>query len=180
MLTDEEAEQFWVFYQKSSQALFRKAFRMCGGHRANAEDLHQRTYLKAMEHWDTLAGLADRQRHQWIITTLTREALQLWREPRWSREISSHDDIDWQPDTSGGDADDALVARDRYRGACRAIAQLGGRQGEVLALHCIAGYEMSEVAMMLEISQATTRVHLHAGRKRLLAIIAAGEEAADD
>ena len=28
MLTDDEAEQFWVFYQKSSQALFRKAFRM--------------------------------------------------------------------------------------------------------------------------------------------------------
>ena len=150
------------------------------GRRADADDLHQRTYLKALEHWRTVAGLADKQRHQWIITTLTREALQLWREPRRSRETRSYDDIDWQSDTSAGTADDSLAVRDRYLRACRAIAQLGGRQGEVLALHCIAGYEMSEVAKMLRISQSTARVHLHAGRKRLQAMIAAGEEAADD
>jgi RNA polymerase sigma factor (sigma-70 family) len=153
---------------------------MCAGRRADAEDLHQRTYLKVLEHWPTVAGLADKQRHQWILTTLTREALQLWREPRWSRETRPYDDIDWQPDTAAGTVDDALAARDRYRSACRAIAQLGGRQGDVLALHCIAGYEVSEVAKMLRISQATTRVHLHAGRKRLQAMIAAEEGATDD
>jgi DNA-directed RNA polymerase specialized sigma24 family protein len=42
-------------------------------------------------------------------------------------------------------------------------------------LHCLAGYEISEVAEMLGISSSTARVHLHTGRRRLLKIMA-GEE----
>ena len=60
---------------------------------------------------------------------------------------------------------DAVFAADRYHKACQAIARLDGRQRDVIALHCLAGYEISEVAEMLGISPATVRVHLHAGRR---------------
>lgn len=50
-----------------------------------------------------------------------------------------------------------------------------GRQRDVIALHCLAGYEIAEIADMLEISFSTVRVHLHAGRQRLQEIMA-GEE----
>lgn len=72
-----------------------------------------------------------------------------------------------------GDAD-AVVTADRYREVCRAIVRLQVRQREVIALHCLAGYEISEVAEMLEISPATVRVHLHVGRQRLVKIMAGG------
>ena len=70
MLSTDEEAQFWSFYRKTSEALFRKAYRMCRGHQADADDVHQRTYLKALEHWPTVSGLADQQRNAWLATTL--------------------------------------------------------------------------------------------------------------
>jgi RNA polymerase sigma-70 factor (ECF subfamily) len=174
--TDAEA-QFWSFYRKTSEALFRKAYRMCSGHQADADDVHQRTYLKALEHWPIVGGLADRQRDAWLATTLAREALQIWRAPHRSRETGPHDDAGRRPGASAGDGD-AVFAADRYRKACQAIARLDGRQREVIALHCLAGYEISEVAEMLGISRATVRVHLHTGRDRLREIMAREEGSA--
>ena len=175
MSAGEEA-QFWAFYRKTSEALFRKAYRMSRGQQADADDAHQRTYLKALEHWATVSYLNDQKRYAWLATTLAREILQIWRAPHRSRETALNDDARSRPGTpaSFGDPDVAYAA-DRYRKACQGIAQLEGRQREVIALHCLAGYEISEVAGMLEISPATVRVHLHAGRKRLQEIVA-GEE----
>jgi RNA polymerase sigma factor (sigma-70 family) len=175
--TDQEA-QFWSFYRKTSEALFRKAYRTCRGNQADADDAHQRTYLKALEHWSKVSGLADRQRDAWLATTLTREVLQIWRAPHRSREAELHEDTGRQPAASVDDAD-AVFAADRYSKACRAIAQLEGRQRDVIALHCLAGYEISEVAEMLEIKPATVRAHLHTGRGRLMDIMAREEDPPD-
>jgi RNA polymerase sigma factor (sigma-70 family) len=176
LLSTDEATQFWALYRKTSEALFRKAYRMCRGHQADADDALQRTYLKALEHWPTVSGLADQQRKAWLATTLTREVLQIWRAPHRSRETGSHDDAGRQPSAPDGDnGADAVFAADRYYMTCQGIAQLEGRQHDVIALHCLAGYEISEVAEMLGISSSTVRVHLHAGRRRLLKIMA-GEE----
>jgi RNA polymerase sigma factor (sigma-70 family) len=181
MLSAAEEEQFWVFYQKTSQSLFRKAFRMCGGHRTDAEDALQGAYLKALKHWPTMARLADQQRHAWMVTTLSREFKQMWRAPYRNRETGSYEDTGQPPGMPvGRAADDALVARDRYHQACRAIARLKGRQGEIMILHCIAGYEVSEISEMLGISPETVRVHLHDGRKCLQGMIKGEEGTAHD
>jgi RNA polymerase sigma factor (sigma-70 family) len=173
LLSADEEAQFWTFYRKTSETLFRKAYRMCRGHQADADDAHQRTYLKALEHWPDVSGLADQQRSAWLATTLMREVLQIWRAPHRSRETGSHDDAGQQPGAPAGT--DGPDVADRYFKACRGIARLEGRQRDIIALHCLAGYEISEVAEMLGISPATVRVHLHAGRRHLLEIMA-GEE----
>jgi RNA polymerase sigma factor (sigma-70 family) len=175
LLSADEDAEFWVLYRKSSEALFPKAYRMCRGHQADADDAHQRTYLKALEHWPTVSGLADQKRNAWLATTLAREVLQIWRAPHRSRETQSHDDAGQRPSAPvSADSPDALFAADRYHKACHGIARLEGRQRDVIALHCLAGYELSEVAEMLGISSSTVRVHLHTGRRRLLEIM--GEE----
>jgi RNA polymerase sigma factor (sigma-70 family) len=173
LLSAEEDAEFWTFYRKTSEALFRKAYRMCRGHQADADDAHQRTYLKALEHWPAVSGLADQQRNAWLATTLTREVLQIWRAPHRSREAGAHEDTGRR---SGAPVDagraEAVFAVDHYHKACQGIARLEGRQRDVIALHCLAGYEISEVAEMLEISSSTVRVHLHAARRRLGEIVA--------
>ena len=174
LLSADEEDQFWSFYRKTSEALFRKAYRMCSGHQADADEVHQRTYLKALEHWPVVSGLADRQRDAWLMTTLAREALQLWRAPHRSRETELHDDGSRHPGLPARDAD-AVLAADRYRTVCRAIAQLDGRPREVITLHGLAGYEISEVAEILGIKPATVRVHLHTGREQLREIMAREE-----
>jgi RNA polymerase sigma-70 factor, ECF subfamily len=172
---DEEAE-FFEFHSKTSASFFRKAYRMCLGHEADAQDALQKTYLKALVNWSTVSRLTDSQRHGWLATTLTNEILQIWRAPYRSRETSGHDAGE-VADEFDSDADSSHN-RDRLRRACRAIARLEGRPREVMALHCLAGYEISEVAEMLGISAATVRVHLHTARARLR-VIMGGEEGAD-
>jgi RNA polymerase sigma factor (sigma-70 family) len=173
LLSAAEEEQFWALYLKTSETLYRKAFRMCRGHEADARDSQQATYLKALVHWDTFSSLTDPQRHAWLATTLMREVLQIWRAPHRSRETSSHGSTQEQ---SGPVADsDAVHEKGQFDRACRAIAILEGRQREVIALHCLAGYEIQEVAQMLGISTSTVRVHLHGGRQRLKAIMGGQE-----
>lgn len=168
MLSADEEAEFWVFYRKTSEVLFRKAYRMCRGQRADADDVHQNTYLKALRHWNTVSGLRDRQRYAWLATTLNKEVLQLWRAQHLSWETMSYDDIAWQQVVAAVTSPtDVLDERDIYRAACQAIAQLTGRKQEVIALHCLAGYEISEIAEMLAISPSTVRVHLHDGRADL-------------
>jgi RNA polymerase sigma factor (sigma-70 family) len=179
LLSADQDAQFWIFYRKTSEALFRKAYRMCHGHQADAEDAHQRTYLRALEHWPTVSALNDQQRNAWLATTLMREVLQIWRASHRSRETGAHDDAAERSGTpAGADGPDAVLVADRYREACRGIAQLEGRPRDVIALHCLGGYEISEVAAMLGISAPTVRVHLHVARRRLREIVAGAEEPA--
>jgi RNA polymerase sigma factor (sigma-70 family) len=180
LLSSTEEAEFWSFYRKTGPILFGKAYRMCRGHRADADDAHQQAYLKALEHWPTVSGLADEQRVAWMATTLAREVLQIWRALYRSREGEPYD-ADEEPETATRDLGlyaDAVLAKDAYRRTCRAIACLEGRPGEVIVLHCLAGYEISEVATMLGIKPVTVRAHLHTGRQRLREIMAREEGSA--
>jgi RNA polymerase sigma factor (sigma-70 family) len=172
---DEEA-QFFDFHAKTSAPLFRKAYRMCRGHEADARDALQRAYLKALDNWASVGTLADSPRYAWLARTLTNEVLQIWRMPYRSREAGAYDDAGEVPGTAN--VPDSAQHRDELRRACRAIAQIEGRPGEVIALHCLGGYEIAEVAEMLGVTTATVRVHLHTARERLKAIMG-GEEDAD-
>jgi hypothetical protein len=49
LLNSGEEAQFWLFYRATSEALHRKAYRMCRGNEADADDAHQRTYLQALK-----------------------------------------------------------------------------------------------------------------------------------
>jgi RNA polymerase sigma-70 factor, ECF subfamily len=169
LLSASEEAQFWEFHSKTADALFRKAYRMCRGHEADAKDAVQQTYLQVLLHWRTVCGLAEAKRQAWLATTLAREVMQLWRRPYRSREIGSQEDARERPAEAGGA--EAADGKEGLERVCRAIARLEGRQREVMALHCLAGYELPEVAEMLGISQATVRVHLHVARMRLREII---------
>jgi RNA polymerase sigma-70 factor, ECF subfamily len=176
VLRADEEGPFLTFYRKTAEALFRKAYRMCRGHYADAQDAHQRTYIRALEHWPLVSGLTDRQRSAWLAKTLTRELLQIWRAPHRSREMRSDDNAGRRPGpaVSAGDAD-AVFAADSYYEVCRGIAQLPRRQREVITLHCLAGYQVVRVAEMLGIKPSTVRVHLRAGRRRLAEMMAREE-----
>jgi RNA polymerase sigma-70 factor (ECF subfamily) len=173
LLSSDEEAQFFDFHAKTSAAFFKKAYRMSRGHEADARDALQQAYLKALDNWVTVGVLNDAQRHGWLARTLTNEVLQIWRKPYRSRETQPGDDA---IDGLVVHAADSMDDKDELRSACRAIARLEGRPREVIALHCLAGYEIDEVAEILGISASTVRVHLHNARMRIRGIMA-GEEA---
>jgi RNA polymerase sigma factor (sigma-70 family) len=177
VLSASEETQFWMIHSKTAPDLYRKAYRMCGGHIADAEDALQCTYLKALVHWTTVSRLDNSQCKAWLARTLTNEVLQIWRAKHRSHETGSYEDA------AGllGTVSDAgsLPDKSNFHAACRAIAILGGREGEVMALHCLAGYEISEVAEILGIRAGTARVELHRGRERVRKMLAREEGDAD-
>ena len=65
--------------------------------------------------------------------------------------MKDHDSAGWQLLLTDADDVDRFLSAERYRTVCQAIARLGGRQREVIALYGLAGYEIHEVAQMLEI-----------------------------
>jgi RNA polymerase sigma factor (sigma-70 family) len=178
MLTPDEETQFFEFHAKTSAGLFRKAYRMCQGHEADARDALQEAYLKALDNWVIVGGLTDSRRYGWMARTMANEILQIWRRPHRSRETSAPGEETVLP--GGADAADSAHHKDRLRRACRAIAEIGGRPGEVVALRYLGGYEMTEIAEMLGITTATVRVHLHTGRLRLWEMLGVEEEAGHD
>lgn len=172
MLSADEHEEFCNFHSRTFASLAKKAYRLCSRNVTDADDVLQNTYIKAMQHWPTLADKSDDKRDSWMATTLMREALQLWRTPYRSREVGSDTDLDQASERSVPPSiEETVIGLARFREACRAIAGMETRVGEVMALHCIAGYATSEIAQMLEITPATVRVHIHTGRERLRVLI---------
>lgn len=167
LLTPDEEQRFWLLRAQTVKELYGKAYRMCGGNKADAEDALQETYLKALTHWDAVGTMKERQCIGWLVTTLTNEVLQIWRKPYRNQELSALSDM---MDTAAPSAW-SLTARSEYRRTCQAITLLKGNELQAIALHCIAGYEMPEVAEFLDIRESTARVHLHNGRKKLSAIL---------
>jgi RNA polymerase sigma-70 factor (ECF subfamily) len=177
LLSPDEEAQFFDFHAKTSVALFQKAYRMCRGHEADARDALQRAYFKALRNWAVVGDLSEPRRSAWLVTTLSNEVLQIWRAPSRSRETSSDEGEGGPP--AALDIAESVHHRDRLRRVCRAIASLEGRPGEVMALHCLAGYEIPEVAEILGITPETVRVHLHTARTRVREIMAGEEDQHD-
>jgi RNA polymerase sigma-70 factor, ECF subfamily len=175
-LSPDEEKQFWLMHEATTRGLSRKAYRMCGGHEADAQDALQEMYLKALRHWRTIRVLDTQRREWWLAKTLTNEVRQAWRRRRRFPEIS------FEVVISEGPFEAAEFTPDlsEYRRVCRAIACLQGREHEVISLHCLAGYAIREVAGMLGIGESTVRVHLHRGRVRLREILEAEGGGVDD
>ena len=76
MPTASEESEFWIFYRKTAEALFRKAYRMCAGRKDDADDSHQETYLVAYT-GRLLEEPHSTKRYAWLATTLMREVLQI-------------------------------------------------------------------------------------------------------
>ncbi len=57
---------------------------------------------------------------------------------------------------------------------CEAVRRLPKRQAQCVALHYLEDRSVADVAALLDIAEATVRVHLHQGRATLAAAL--GEE----
>jgi RNA polymerase sigma factor (sigma-70 family) len=164
-------EEFWKFHDETADRLRRKAYRLCAGDAADATDACQETYLKALTHWDTICGLEERSRWAWLMTTLTREVLQMWRAGYRSRETGALEDVPPQQQvTTDLPIPDMVFVIGQLRRVYGAIARLTGRPREVMALHA-AGYPCSEIAEILNIEAPTVRVHLRMARAQLAELL---------
>jgi RNA polymerase sigma-70 factor (ECF subfamily) len=147
-------ETFPAFYRREYQKLVAIAAAV-SGNRGIAEDLAQEAMLRAHRNWDRIStyelpgAWARRVTINLSISATKRAAA----ETRRMLRVADRSTLPG-PDS----ADDHVW---------RAVARLPGKQRAAIALHYLEDRSVDEIADVLDVSNATARVHLHRGRKAL-------------
>lgn len=150
---DERA--FRDLYGEHSARLFRLALRMTRGVDADAEDVLQEAWRRALE------GLAGFERRSslatWLSAIVVRCALEKHRADRWVVEGPSSE----VPVGSGeGSASSRLDLE-------RAFERLPSGFRAVLVLHDLEGYRHADIAELLGVAEGTSKSQLSRARARM-------------
>jgi RNA polymerase sigma-70 factor (ECF subfamily) len=146
---DEEA--FRLLYARHTGPVYGLLCRLAG-QSADASDLMQETWLRAVRHLGLFRGQSA------FRTWLTGIALNCYRE--WRRKHARDSATDQhRPTQSQGAAADDLAA------IGLALAALSPEHREVIVLHDIEGYTHDEIAEVLEIEAGTSKSRLSRARR---------------
>src|SRR4051812_41666086 len=144
-------------------ASFGWALACCARRRDDAEDVLQDAYAKV------LSGRAVFREQStfktWLFGVIRLTALE-HRRWRWLRRREVQ--VDEAPDVPSSVP---LVDRETAEALARALAQLGGRQREVLHLVFYEGLSIEEASAVMEVTLGTARTHYQRGKAGLLAIL---------
>ena len=156
---------FRHLYRRHTPRLYMLVLRFVGGAEADAEDVVQETWLKAVEAL---------QRFRWEASFgswLTSIGLNVARE--WLRRRSRRNEESWseESDLPGPAPLDRLESLDLDR----AIRGLPDGYRTVLLLHDVEGYRHEEIAERLGISVGTSKSQLFHARRRMRAALGGTE-----
>lgn len=152
----ETREEFEVFYQREFHQVVALAFALCGSW-SSAEDLTQDAFASASRRWSKI-GAYD-QPGAWVRRAVANRSVSLTRrrisEARALLRVSRERLVE----------PTALVDEDAE--FWQEVRNLPARQRQVIGLHYVDGQSVREIAVTLELSEATVKTHLQRGRKAL-------------
>ena len=150
-----DKRDYEALFRESLPSLWRALYGFVGGRRQIAEDAIAEAFARAIERDRTV-----REPIAYIYRTAFRLA---------SAEL--------QRDSRTGALPDDEIAREApdLVDLMRALDTLPPKQRAAVILHDEEGYAIAEVGRLIGTTPATVRVHLHRGRKRLRAMLAAEE-----
>lgn len=150
---------FRALYRRHTPAVYRLALRLGAGDGPWAEELVQRTWIRAVE------GLADfgwrSALSTWLGGIAVNCARELWREARSRKETGLEDSRAEIP----FDAEERLDLD-------RAIERLPDGYRQVFVLHDVEGYTHEEIGRLLGIETGTSKSQLSRARQRLRTALA--------
>jgi RNA polymerase sigma-70 factor, ECF subfamily len=155
-----DTDAYGELVERHLRRAFSVAYRLLG-HREDAEDLVQETFLVALARIDTFD--LGRSFGPWFYRILVNRGL----NARKARAIRQTVDV---PDhaASSGPLPDRSAERAELRARVKlAMAELPERQRVALELFEVEGFSGAEIAEILEIPAGTVRWHLHQARQKL-------------
>ncbi len=147
---------FRALYRRHTPTLYRLALRLGGGDESWAEELVQRSWIRAVE---GLRGFAWRSTlRTWLSGIAINCARELWRAQRASPEVA------WDAGTLAAAPGTDPGARVDLE---RAIARLPRGYREVFVLHDVEGFTHEEIGELLGIEPGTSKSQLSHARRQL-------------
>lgn len=170
-LTPEELE---IQLERLHQDSFGWALNCCGWNEADAEDVLQTTYMKVISGRARFGGKSTFKTWLFgVIRQTSREYRRRAHSQRMRAELL-------EQEMSGEDRgvvlpDDSTERAETSEALLEALAELPGKQREVLHLVFYQDLTVREAADVMEVSLGTARVHYDRGKKRLRSILSSGE-----
>ncbi|GAB7052962.1 RNA polymerase sigma factor [Catenuloplanes indicus] len=154
-MADPPPEEFAELYRGHFHRLAVQLYAYLGDH-AEAQDLTQEAFVRALERWDTISGYDDRaawvRRVAWNLATSRLRRVQIAFR-HLARQREQH--------VAGPEPDHVDLVR--------ALATLPGRQRRALVLHYLGGLSTAEIAVQESVAEGTVRSWLTRGRTALAA-----------
>ncbi len=141
------------------------ALSCCGRNPAEAENVLQAVYLKALEGKARFSGRASFK--TWLFAVIRRTAIDE-RRRQWLRRLRMEKYEENIGRTDCGESPDEAIHRSEIRALfCRALAELPRRQREVLQLVFYHDLSLAEAAEVMGVSLGSARTHYERGKQRL-------------
>jgi RNA polymerase sigma-70 factor, ECF subfamily len=150
---------FRALYRRHTPALYRLALRLGGGDEPWAEELVQRSWIRAVEGLGAFGWRSALS--TWLGGIAINCARELWREGRGREEArdQTEDQVSVARDSPAG-PDDRIDLE-------RAIQRLPQGYRQVFVLHDVEGYTHEEIGGLLGIEPGTSKSQLSHARRRL-------------
>lgn len=158
--------------------IFGLGLKMCGN-RADAEDLVQETFLRALRDWGRYRGEASAS--TWLYTIAVRTCRRRYRrragEPKalesLSRGLASRDESE-DVAAPGNDPLDDAIDHEKREKIQRALSRLPLHYRLPLALKELTDFSVDEIAELLDLKPATVRSRVHRARLHLARVLETG------
>jgi DNA-directed RNA polymerase specialized sigma24 family protein len=175
-LVQTEIPTFDAVYRRVLPRMGSRAYRLCGGDRALADECIQQTLVEAASDasWPVLRRLSPGQQQKWVNTTMSRKIIdelrKRARDAALPMEVLPEISFDRIQQALGDPAltPDALDGSQAYRAALQALtASLAtSHKGPYsVLLMDLADYTDHEIAEVMNLKPATVRAHRHRGHK---------------
>lgn len=165
-----EPEGATELFRRHSAAILRYADRLLGS-RAEAEDVTQEVFLKAIvrvEQYDGRAPVAS-----WLFAIAANACRDRLRKAGRRGSVSLETVA--EPAAPGPSPDRALVESERRRLVRRALAALSDEQREALVLARFHGMPYVEIARTLEISEGAVKTRIFRAMEKLKDVLSEGD-----
>ncbi len=163
----DHAEEVADCFTAYAQDLFGYACVVTRGDSALADDLVQSAFMEAARQWPTMRCLRDAQRVRWLQTTVSYQAISMFRRNNAMRGYLPRLEALYRappPDTHAEAVSGIALER-----CWRAIQALPPRQHAVAVMRWLLAMTNTEIAAALGIADGTVAAHLSAVRGKLRA-----------
>ena len=162
-------EQIWEKYQG---LMLYEAKKYLASH-ASAEDAVSESCIKIFRNLDKIQEISSYQTRAYIVTIVRTTSIDILR--KISRQKEDADDIlEFSPDNSPGTLE-KIISKEGYDTVKNAIESLPEQLRDIIYLSLVHNYSHSEIAKILGISQAASKMRLSRAKKEIRKRLA-GEE----
>jgi RNA polymerase sigma-70 factor, ECF subfamily len=166
-ITPHDADELARCFTTYASGLFGYACVLGRGDRALAEDLVQATFEAAGRTWPTLRGLAGKQLHSWLRSTLANIAASSFRREAAFRDRLPKIEIRYR--RVAADPLEQAFSSIVLERCWRIIREMPERQYAIALLRWQLDMKEAEIAAVLGVAEKTVSAQLHRARRKLIA-----------